>query len=94
MRPYASALDVGVLFNISAAAPLGTLEMLVMGLPIAVSNLGGAAEMVLTGETASPFPAGESLADFLQTMSAPFKRETVGRAADREFRRRPQVLQL
>jgi hypothetical protein len=53
-----------------------------MGLFV-VSNLGGAAEMVLPGGTASPFPAGDtmSLISLLQTLSAPLKREAVGRAA-------------
>ena len=54
-----------------------------MGLPVDVSNLGGAAEMVLPGETGSLFPAGDtmSLVNFLQTLSEQLKREAVGRAA-------------
>jgi glycosyltransferase involved in cell wall biosynthesis len=57
--------------------------MIAMGLPIVVSNVGCAAEMVLPGETGLLFPAGDtiSLINFLQTLSEPLKRETVGREA-------------
>jgi glycosyltransferase involved in cell wall biosynthesis len=44
-----SAFDVGVLCSLYEAAPLAALEMMAMGLPVVVSNVGGAAEMVLPG---------------------------------------------
>jgi glycosyltransferase involved in cell wall biosynthesis len=83
VRPYTSAFDVGVLCSIAEAAPLAALEMMAMGLPVILSNVGGAAEMVLPGETGFLFPPGDtmSLVSFLQTLSDPLKRETVGRAA-------------
>jgi glycosyltransferase involved in cell wall biosynthesis len=83
VRPYTSAFDVGVLCSFFEAAPLATLEMMAMGLPVVVSNVGNAAEMVIPGETGFLFPAGDtmSLVDFLQTLSDPLKREVVGRAA-------------
>jgi glycosyltransferase involved in cell wall biosynthesis len=83
VRPYTSAFDVGVLCSFFEAAPLATLEMMAMGLPVVVSNVGNAAEMVIPGETGFLFPAGDtmSLVNFLQTLSEPLKRETVGRAA-------------
>lgn len=54
-----------------------------MGLPIVVSNVGCAAEIVLPGGTGSLLPAGDtmSLINFLQTLSEPLKRETVGHTA-------------
>jgi L-malate glycosyltransferase len=78
-----SAFDVGVLCSLYEAAPLAALEMMAMGLPVVVSNVGGAAEMVLPGETGFLFPAGGTmcLLNFLQTLSEPLKRETVGPAA-------------
>jgi glycosyltransferase involved in cell wall biosynthesis len=83
VRPYTSAFDVGVLCSIYEAAPLVALEMMAMGLPVVLSDVGNAAETVLPGETGFLFPAGDtmSLVGFLQTLSAPLKRETVGRAA-------------
>lgn len=83
VRPYTSAFDVGVLCSFFEAAPLATLEMMAMGLPVVVSNVGNAAEMVIPGETGFLFPAGDtmSLVNFLQTVSEPLKRETLGRAA-------------
>jgi glycosyltransferase involved in cell wall biosynthesis len=83
VRPYTSAFDVGVLCSFFEAAPLATLEMMAMGLPVVVSNVGNAAELVIPGETGFLFPAGDtmSLVNFLQTLSEPLKRETVGRAA-------------
>jgi L-malate glycosyltransferase len=83
VRPYTSAFDVGVLCSLYEAAPLATLEMMAMGLPVVVSDVGNAAETVIPGETGFLFPAGDtmSLLGFLQTLSDPLKRETVGRAA-------------
>ncbi|WP_456624458.1 glycosyltransferase family 4 protein, partial [Bradyrhizobium sp. P5_C12] len=80
--PYTSAFDVGVLCSISEAASLVALEMMALGLPVILSNVGNAAEMVLPGETGFLFPPGDtmSLVNCLQTLSDPLKRETVGRA--------------
>src|ERR1700722_4651092 len=50
VRPYTSVFDVGVLCSLYEAAPLATLEMMAMGLPVVVSNVGGAAEIVRDGE--------------------------------------------
>ena len=83
VRPYTSAFDVGVLCSIYEAASLVALEMMAMGLPVVLSNVGNAAEMVVPGETGLLFPAGDtmSLVDCLETLSDARKRETVGRAA-------------
>jgi glycosyltransferase involved in cell wall biosynthesis len=85
VRPYTSAFDVGVLCSRYEAAPLAALEMMAMGLPVVVSNVGGAAEMVLPGETGFLFPAGDtmSLVSSIEMMSDPLKRETFGRAASK-----------
>jgi glycosyltransferase involved in cell wall biosynthesis len=83
VRPYTSAFDVGVLCSIYEAASLVALEMMAMGLPVVLSDVGNAAETVLPGETGFLFPAGDtmSLVGFLQTLSNPLERETMGRAA-------------
>ena len=56
-----------------------------MGLPVVVSNVGGAAEIVLPGETGFLFPVGDtmSLVSSIETMSDPLKREAFGRAASK-----------
>jgi len=85
VRPYTSAFDVGVLCSIYEAAPLAVLEMMAMGLPVVVSNVGGTAEIVLPGETGFLFPVGDtmSLVSSIETMSDPLKREAFGRAASK-----------
>jgi len=83
VRPYTSAFDVGVLCSIYEAASLVALEMMAMGLPVVLSDVGNAAETVLPGKTGFLFPARDtmSLVGFLQTLSDPLERETMGRAA-------------
>jgi L-malate glycosyltransferase len=85
VRPYTSAFDVGVLCSFYEAAPLAVLEMMSMGLPVVVSNVGGTAEIVLPGKTGYLFPVGDtvSLVNSIQMMSDPFKREALGRAASK-----------
>jgi glycosyltransferase involved in cell wall biosynthesis len=83
VRPYTSAFDVGVLCSLYEAAPLAVLEMMAMGLPVVVSNVGGAAEIVLPGKTGFLFPAGDtmSLVSSIEMMRDPVKREAIGSAA-------------
>ncbi|MEH2512178.1 glycosyltransferase involved in cell wall biosynthesis [Nitrobacteraceae bacterium AZCC 1564] len=85
VRPYTSAFDVGVLCSIYEAAPLAVLEMMAMGLPVVMSNVGGAAEIVVPGETGFLFPVGDtkSLVSSIETMSDPIKREAFGCAASK-----------
>lgn len=83
VRPYTSAFDVGVLCSLYEASPLAVLEMMAMGLPVVVSNVGGLPEIVLPGKTGFLFPVGDTaaLVNSLETMSDPLKREAFGRAA-------------
>jgi len=85
VRPYTSAFDVGVLCSVHEAAPLAVLEMMAMGLPVVVSNVGGAGEIVHPGETGFLFPVGDttSLVSSIEAMSDPLKREMFGRAASK-----------
>jgi L-malate glycosyltransferase len=85
VRPYTSAFDIGVLCSLYEAAPLAVLEMMAMGLPVVVSNVGGAPEIVLPGKTGFLFPVGDtvSLVDSIGLMSDPLKREAFGRAASK-----------
>jgi len=83
VRPYTSAFDVGVLCSIYEAASLVALEMMAMGLPVVLSDVGNAAETLLPGKTGFIFPPRDtmSLVGFLQTLSDPLEREAMGRAA-------------
>jgi glycosyltransferase involved in cell wall biosynthesis len=83
VRPYTSAFDVGVLCSISEAASLVALEMMALGLPVILSDVGNAAEMVIPGETGLLFPPGDtmSLVNCLETLSDPLRREPIGHAA-------------
>lgn len=83
VRPYTGAFDVGVLCSLYEAAPLAVLEMMAMALPVVVSNVGGAAEIVLPGETGFLFPVGDtmSLVSAIEMMRDPVKRERIGSAA-------------
>jgi glycosyltransferase involved in cell wall biosynthesis len=85
VRPYTSAFDVGVLCSLYEAAPLAALEMMAMGLPVVVSNVGGAAEIVRDGENGFLFPAGDtmSLVSSIEMTRDPLEREALGRAASK-----------
>jgi len=83
VRPYTSAFDVGVLCSLYEAAPIAVLEMMSMGLPVVVSNVGGAAEIVLPDKTGFLFPVGDtmSLVSSIRMMDDPLKRDAFGQAA-------------
>ena len=85
VRPYTSAFDVGVLCSIYEAAPIAVLELMAMGLPVVVSNVGGAGEIVRPGENGFLFPVRDtmSLVSSVETMREPLKREAFGRAASK-----------
>ena len=85
VRPYISAFDVGVLCSIYEAAPLAALEIMAMGRPVVITNVGGAPEIVRSGQTGFLFPVGDtaSLVNFIEVLSDPHKREVFGRAASR-----------
>jgi glycosyltransferase involved in cell wall biosynthesis len=56
-----------------------------MGLPVVVSNVGGAAEIVRDGENGFLFPAGDtmSLVSSIEMTRDPLEREALGRAASK-----------
>jgi L-malate glycosyltransferase len=85
VRPYVSAFDVGVLCSLGETLPLAPLEMMAIGIPVVISDVGGAAEIVRHGETGFLFPVGdtEGLVVFLETLFDPAKRKPLGVAASR-----------
>jgi L-malate glycosyltransferase len=85
VRPSVSAFDVGVLCSLGESLPLAPLEMMAIGIPVVISNVGGAAEIVRHGETGFLFPVGdtESLVRFLEALFDPAKRKAFGVAASK-----------
>jgi L-malate glycosyltransferase len=85
VRPSVSAFDVGVLCSFGETLPLAPLELMAIGIPVVISNVGGAGEIVRHGETGFLFPVGdtESFVGFLETLSDPAKRKAFGGAASR-----------
>lgn len=85
VRPFISAFDVGVLCSVGETLPLAPLEIMATGIPVVISDVGGASEIVRNGETGFLFPVGdtESLVRFLETLFDPAKRKVFGSAASR-----------
>jgi L-malate glycosyltransferase len=85
VRPFISAFDVGVLCSLGEALPLAPLEVMALGIPVVISNVGGAAEIVRHGETGFLFPVRdtESLERSLEALFDPAKRKAFGAAASK-----------
>jgi glycosyltransferase involved in cell wall biosynthesis len=62
VRPFIAAFDVGILCSISIETlSLAALEVMAMGIPMVMSELGGASEIV-NGENGMLFPVGDGSA--------------------------------
>lgn len=69
VRPFVAAFDVGVLCSTSVETfSLAALEIMSMGKPVVLSEIGGAAEMVQNGVNGYLFPAGDTAA-FIEKLS-------------------------
>jgi glycosyltransferase involved in cell wall biosynthesis len=61
VRPFVHALDVGVLCSIAIETmSLSALEMMACGLPLVLSDIGGASEIVENGRNGLLFEAGDT----------------------------------
>jgi glycosyltransferase involved in cell wall biosynthesis len=85
VRPFVSAFDVGVLCSLGETLPLAPLEMMAIGVPVVISNVGGAPEILRHGETGFLFPVGdtEALTCSLEALFDPAKRKAFGIRASR-----------
>ena len=83
VRPYVAACDVMVLCSHSEAFSLAGIEAMSMGKPLVHSQVGGAAEMIRSGENGFLFPVGDTaaLVDRLARLADPDERERMGRRA-------------
>ncbi len=62
VRPYIAAFDVGVLCSTMETFSVAALEIMAMGRPVVLSELGGASEMVIEGKNGFLFPVGDTRA--------------------------------
>jgi glycosyltransferase involved in cell wall biosynthesis len=63
VRPYIAAFDVGVLCSTTVETfSVAALEIMAMGRPVVLSELGGASEMVIEGKNGFLFPVGDTRA--------------------------------
>jgi glycosyltransferase involved in cell wall biosynthesis len=63
VRPLVAAMDVGVLCSLAVETlSLSALEIMAMGVPMVMSDTGGAAEIVDDGATGRLFPVGDTAA--------------------------------
>lgn len=71
VRPYLAAMDVGVLTSTTETLSLAALEMMSCGVPMVLSNVGGASEIVEDGLSGFLFPAGNdaALVDRLENLA-------------------------
>jgi glycosyltransferase involved in cell wall biosynthesis len=91
VRPYLAAMDVGVLCSTAVEAlPLFALEAMASGLPVVLSEFGGAAEIVTPGHDGWLFPPEDTAALIrrLSQMLDPVARARLGRAAAQTARSR------
>ena len=83
VRPYVSAFDIGVLCSVRIETlSLAALEIMAMGVPMVMSDIGGAAEIV-DGRNGLLFPLGDTTAftDRLVEFMDPAARASAARAA-------------
>ena len=88
VRPYIACCDVMTLVSHTETFSLAALECMALGKPLVMSDVGGASEQVLDGETGLLFkPADiDSLARHLATLTAPELRAQMGSAGQRRAR--------
>jgi L-malate glycosyltransferase len=90
VRPYIAATDVGVNCSVSIeTVSLSALEILAMGVPMVMSEIGGASE-IIDGENGLLFPAGDddALLAALRHFSSGATRTAAGTAAREKIEER------
>jgi glycosyltransferase involved in cell wall biosynthesis len=83
VRPFLSAMDVGVLSSHAETFSLAALEFMAMGLPTIMTEVGGAAEMVESGQQGVLYRTGDqpALEHALEQLLEPYARRRMGSAA-------------
>lgn len=85
VRPFIAAFDVFALVSFTEAFSLAALEAMAMGIPAVLSDVGGAREMVVDGETGFVFQTND-MKQFIAAVNTLREKETaraMGTAAHR-----------
>lgn len=91
VAPWVAAFDVGLLTSTAIETfSLSALEVMAMGVPMVMSDIGGASEMLEDGVNGRLFPSGDTdvLVGALRELSDPARRLAAGRAAANVVRTR------
>jgi glycosyltransferase involved in cell wall biosynthesis len=88
VRPYIACCDVMTLVSHTETFSLAALESMALGKPLVMSDIGGASEQVLHGQTGLLFEPGDigTLAQHLNALSSRALRARMGAAAQRRVR--------
>jgi glycosyltransferase involved in cell wall biosynthesis len=89
VRPFIGCCDVMTLVSHAIETfSLAALESMALGRPLVMSDIGGASEQVVHGQTGFLFEPGdiEALAVHLRTLDSPAVRSRMGKAANRRVR--------
>ncbi|GEP01736.1 glycosyltransferase [Methylobacterium haplocladii] len=83
VRPAIAGFDVGVLCSTTETMSLSALEVLAMGIPMVMSNVGGASEIVQDGSNGYLFEVArtDQLVDRLTCLADPTERQRLAAAA-------------
>lgn len=83
VRPFLSACDVVTLTSFTEAFSLAAIEAMALGRPVVHADVGGAAEMIHSGQDGWLFPVGDTatLVDRLASLADPVARTRMGENA-------------
>ena len=83
VRPFLSACDVVTLTSFTEAFSLAAIEAMALGRPVLHAEVGGAAEMIHSGQDGWLFPVGDTatLVDRLASLADPVARTRMGENA-------------
>jgi len=83
VRPYVAACDAVVLCSLTEAFSLAAIEAMALSRPVVHSDVGGAAEMIVSGRNGFLFPVGdtEALVDKLAALADRAVSNRMGREA-------------
>jgi glycosyltransferase involved in cell wall biosynthesis len=83
VRPFLANMDVGLLCSRTETLSLAAIEMMAMGLPMVMSDVGGASEIVTAGVNGQLFMANddEGLVESLRLLFDPAQRSLASKAA-------------
>jgi glycosyltransferase involved in cell wall biosynthesis len=83
VRPFLSACDVVALTSFTEAFSLAAIEAMALGRPVVHPDVGGAAEMIHSGQDGWLFPVGDTdtLVDRLAVLADPVVRARMGQNA-------------